>query len=214
MTHPYWPLFDLRLTSADLVLTPLREADLVEVADVMPADVELNPAATRYDVDPGTQRAVVVHQEYWRYYGNWTPQAWRLNFAVRRDGDLLGVQELEGNDFPVLRTVDTSSWLVAEARGTGVGKRMRRAVLALAFGPLEAEAAVTSAWHDNTASLGVSRSIGYRPNGVSLLARDGGADTLVHLRMTREEWLETGAAAEVTVEGFETCRPFFGLASG
>jgi RimJ/RimL family protein N-acetyltransferase len=213
VTHPYWPLFDLRLTNGDLVLTPLREADLAEVADVLPADVELNPAATRYALEPAVQRGVVVHQEYWRYYGTWRPQEWRLNFAVRRNGDLLGLQELEGNDFPVLRTVDTSSWLVAEARGTGTGKRMRRAVLALAFGPLEAQAAVTSAWHDNTSSLGVSRSIGYRPNGVSVMGREGEADTLVHLRMTREQWLETGAAAEVTIEGFEPCRPFFGLGS-
>jgi RimJ/RimL family protein N-acetyltransferase len=88
---------------------------------------------------------------------------------------------------------------------------MRRAVLALAFGPLEAQAAVTSAWHDNTASLGVSRSIGYQPNGESFLARDGRADTLVHLRMTRERWLATGAGEDVTVEGFEPCRPYFGL---
>ena len=110
-----------------------------------------------------------------------------------------------------LRTVDTSSWLVPQARGSGIGKRMRQAVLALAFGPLEARAAITSALHDNLASLGVSRSIGYRPNGESFLARGDGAVTLVHLRMTREQWDATGAAREVTIEGFEPCRPFFGL---
>jgi RimJ/RimL family protein N-acetyltransferase len=130
---------------------------------------------------------------------------------VRRDGELLGLQELEGNDFVLLRTVDTSSWLVQSARGSGVGKAMRRAVLALAFGPLEARAAVTSAWHDNHGSLGVSRSIGYRPNGESLMARDGGVDTLVHLRMTREQWDATGAAVGVEIDGFEPCRPYFGL---
>lgn len=210
MTHTYWPLLDLRITSGDLVLAPLTEADLGEVVAVMPDDVELNPSATTYAVDGRTQRGVVVHQEYWRYYGTWSPTEWRLNFAVRRDGELLGVQELEGNDFPTLRTVDTSSWLVAATRGTGVGKRMRRAVLALAFGPLGARAAVTSAWHDNHASLGVSRSIGYRPNGESFLARGDGVDTLVHLRMTRAQWLETGSP-DVTIEGFEPCRPFFGM---
>ena len=211
MTHQHWPLLDLRLTTGDLVLAPLVEADLAEVTDRLPADVELNPDATTFHVDEATQRGVVVHQEYWRYYGTWSPTAWRLNFAVRRDGELLGLQELEGNDFPTLRTVDSSSWLVAAARGSGIGKRMRRAVLALAFGPLEARAAITSALQDNLASLGVSRSIGYRPNGESLLARGDGADTLVHLRMTREQWEATGAASEVTIEGFEPCRPFFGL---
>lgn len=213
MTHPWWPLLDLRLRTGDLELSPLVEADLTQLVERLPDDVELNPGATTYDVDDRTQRGVVLHQEYWRYYGTWTPRTWRLNFAVRRAGELVGLQELQGDDFPTLRTVDTSSWLVHAARGTGVGKAMRRAVLALAFGPLGALAAITSAWHDNHASLGVSRSIGYRPNGESFLARDGVADTLVHLRMTRDDWLGTGAAADVTIENFDPCQPFFGLDS-
>jgi RimJ/RimL family protein N-acetyltransferase len=210
-TSRWWPLLDLRLRTGDLVLAPLQEPDLAEAAELLPPDVELNPSAPAYDLDTSTSRGVVLHQEYWRYYGTWSVEAWRLTFAVRRGSDLLGLQELEGNDFVRLRTVDTSSWLVADARGTGIGKAMRRAVLALAFGPLEARAAITSAWHDNLGSLGVSRSIGYQPNGESFMARGDGVDTLVHLRMTREQWEATGAAAEVTVEGFEPCRPYFGL---
>ena len=151
----------------------------------------------------------MVHQEYWRSYGNWTVDAWRFQLAARRDGELLGLQELEGNDFPRLRTVDTSSWLVAAARGRGLGKAMRRAVLSLAFDHLGAEAAITSAWHDNHTSLGVSRALGYRPNGESFLARDDGIDTLVHLRMLRTDWLASDGSVGVTVEGFDVCRPWF-----
>ena len=214
MTHAYWPLLDLRLTSGDLELTPLVEADLAEVVRLMPADLELNPTATRFAVDESTHRGIVVHQEYWRSYGTWTTQAWRFQLAVRRDGELLGLQELEGNDFPTLRTIDTSSWLVTGARGQGLGKAMRRAVLALAFDHLGAEAAITSAWHDNTASLGVSRSLGYRDNGVSSLARGDGVDTLVHLRMTRADWQAAGGAPDVRVEGVEAALPLFGLPGG
>jgi RimJ/RimL family protein N-acetyltransferase len=210
-TSLWWPLHDLRLHTADLVLSPLTEAELDEAARLQPLDLELDPSATTYDLDEVTGRGVVLHQSYWRNFGTWSPEAWRLLFTVRRDGELLGLQELEGNDFVLLRTVDTSSWLVQSARGSGIGKAMRRAVLALAFGPLEARAAVTSAWHDNHGSLGVSRSIGYRPNGESLMARDGAADTLVHLRMTRQDWDATGAAADVEIDGFEPCRPYFGL---
>ena len=211
MTHPYWPLLDLRLTSGDLELTPLVEADLAEVVQLVPADLELNPNATRFAVDDRTHRGVVVHQEYWRSYGTWSTQAWRFHLAVRRDGELLGLQELEGNEFPTLRTVDTSSWLVESARGAGIGKAMRRAVLALAFDHLGARAAITSAWHDNHASLGVSRSLGYRPNGESLLARGDGVDTLVHLRMTLEDWRSAGGAPDVTVTGVPEALPLFGL---
>ena len=211
MTHQHWPLLDLRITVDDLVLTPLVEDELAEVVRVMPADLELNPHATRFDVPDGVHRAVVVHQEYWRSYGNWTVDAWRFHLAARRDGELLGLQELEGNDYPTLRTVDTSSWLVPSARGTGLGKAMRRAVLSLAFDHLGALAAITSAWQDNHASLGVSRSLGYRPNGESFLARDGGVDTLVHLRMTRDDWVATGGSTGIKVDGVEACRPWFGI---
>jgi RimJ/RimL family protein N-acetyltransferase len=81
----------------------------------------------------------------------------------------------------------------------------------MAFDHLGAEAAITSAWHDNTASLGVSRSLGYRDNGVSSLARGAGVDTLVHLRMTRADWQAAGGAPDVRVEGVETALPLFGL---
>ena len=211
MTHAYWPLLDLRLRTGDLELTPLVEADLAEVVRLMPADLELNPTATRFAVDDRTHRGVVLHQEYWRSYGTWTSQAWRFHLAVRRDGELLGLQELEGNEFPTLRTVDTSSWLVESARGAGIGKAIRRAVLALAFDHLGAQAAITSAWHDNHASLGVSRSLGYRPNGESSLARGDGVDTLVHLRMTFDDWRSTGGAPDVTATGVPEALPLFGL---
>jgi RimJ/RimL family protein N-acetyltransferase len=211
VTHAYWPLLDLRLNSGDLELAPLVEADLAEVVRLLPADLELNPTATRFAVDEQTHRGVVVHQEYWRSYGTWATQGWRFHLAVRRDGELLGLQELEGNDFPTLRTVDTSSWLVESARGAGLGKAMRRAVLALAFDHLGALAAITSAWHDNHASLGVSRSLGYRPNGESLLARGDGVDTLVHLRMTLDDWRSAGGAPDVTVTGVPEALPLFGL---
>ena len=132
----------------------MTEADLALIADLLPGDVEQDPAAASYEVgDPRTGRGIVAHQSYWRAYGTWRPAAWRLSFVVRAGEEILGVQELEGNDFPTLRTVDTSSFLVPAARGRGYGKQMRRAVLALAFGPLRAQAAITSAWHDNHASL-------------------------------------------------------------
>ena len=126
-------------------------------------------------------------------------------------GHIIGVQELEGNDFPVLRTVDTSSFLLPSARGRGYGKQMRAAVLALAFGPLRARAAITSAWHDNHASLGVSRVLGYRPNGESLHSRGERADVMVHMRLQRADWLASGSAGQIQISGFEACRPLFGL---
>ena len=91
---------------------------------------------------------------------------------------------------------------------------MRRAVLALAFGPLAAEAAVSSAWQDNHASLAVSRALGYRPNGESRHRRDDGVDTMRYLRLTRADWLAGDGAAGVRIEGAEPCLPYFGVEPG
>jgi RimJ/RimL family protein N-acetyltransferase len=213
MTYRYWPLFGLRLATPDLLLRPMAEADLAAIADVLPDDVEQDPASVTYDVgDARTGRGIVSHQSYWKSYGTWRPQAWRLNFVVRAaGGEILGVQELEGNDFLTLRTVDSSSFLIPGARRRGYGKQMRSAVLALAFGPLQARAAITSAWHDNHASLGVSRALGYQPNGESLHAHGDRVDVMTHMRLLRADWLASGAGDQVVISGFEACRPLFGL---
>lgn len=214
MNRSTWPLFDLRLTTADVALRPMAEVDLATVADLMPDDLELNPAATTYPgLDAAKGRRVVVHQEYWQGWGRWSVPSWVLRFVVEVDGRIVGTQTLEGEDFPTLRTVDSASWLVPEVRGRGVGKVMRAAVLALAFGPLKARCAITSAWEDNHASLGVSRAIGYQPNGQHLHRRDDGkgVGSMVHLRLTREDWRASGAGDNVQISGFEACKPYFGV---
>ena len=215
-SHPAWPVLDLVVTTGELQLRPVDEATAFALAELLPADLELDPAAATYALpEPADARGAIALQSHWRAHGNWRPESWRIDFAVRRGGELVGLQELEADNFAQLRTVDSASWLVPAHRGQGVGLAMRTAVLALAFGPLGAGAAITSAWHDNDASLGVSRSLGYRPNGEHFHARGDAVDTMVHLRLTREDWLSGAGAGEcaqhVRVEGFDACRPLFGL---
>jgi RimJ/RimL family protein N-acetyltransferase len=122
---------------------------------------------------------------------------------VLRDGEPIGLQALEGKDFPVRREVDTHSWLVTAARGLGHGKAMRAAVLSLAFDHLGATAAVTEAVADNSASLGVSRSLGYVDSGTEERA-DG--RVMQHLRL--DSW---ASPEPVHVEGLAECLPLLGL---
>jgi RimJ/RimL family protein N-acetyltransferase len=209
-----WPLAGLRLRCREVSLRPVREADLPTLADMLPADFEQDP---RLELFPGlsdreNQRRL-FHQGYWRSLGTWSPSSWALHFAVAYHGALVGVQTLEGEDFPVLRTVDSASWLVPEVRGQGLGVAMRTAVLGLSFDHLGAVAAVSSAVAGNAASLGVSRRIGYADNGVGLIAVPGGAvEELRHLRLTAEAWRAAGHGRAVTVEGVAPCLPWFGLA--
>jgi RimJ/RimL family protein N-acetyltransferase len=205
MAHPYWPVFDIRLTTSDLTLRPMTEADLDPLADIRPADVESDPRL------PDLGAGAATHQSYWSALGSWRPDSWRLPFVVHIGQTLAGVQELEAEDFAVLRTVDSSSWLVRAWRGQGHGKAMRLAVLALAFDALGAEVAETSAWCDNVASLAVSRALGYNDNGVRRHAHGDRVDDMRRLRMTRTTWLTHHAGSGVRVEGVDACRRWFGI---
>ena len=212
MGNHYWPMFDLSLTTPDLFLRHLRETDLASLAAILPDDAEQDPASTSYPgLDGDRNRGVIVHQDYWRARGTWRPESWALSFGVFRDGELVGFQGLEGDDFARLRTVDSSSFLVRAARGQGLGKQMRAAVLGLAFGGLGARFAITSAWTDNHASLSVSRALGYVDNGLSSHRRGETEGEMAHLRLTRDEWLRSGWGDRVAVAGVEECLPFFGL---
>jgi len=205
-------MFDLRLTTPDLELRHLTETDLSPLAAIIPEDAWQDPSSTSYPgIDPARARGIVAHQDYWRARGNWRPESWALSFGVFRKGELLGYQGLEGDDFATLRTVDSSSFLTQAVRGKGFGKQMRAAVLTLAFGALGARFAITSAWSDNYASLGVSRAVGYMDNGVTAQRRGETAGEMIHLRLTRERWLTSGWAERMTVEGVDECMPFFGL---
>ena len=70
------------------------------------------------------------------------------------------------SSFAETRTVSTGSWLKQSAQGQGLGTEMRAAVVLYAFDFLQAEVAESEAMDFNTASLGVSRSLGYQPNGI------------------------------------------------
>lgn len=133
MSSPWWPLADLRLTTPELDLRPMTEADLPSLVAILPDDLDQNPAAVRFDVARRTQRAVTMVQSYWVSRGSWRPDAWNLMFAVCREGSLVGAQSLEAEDFAALRTVDSWSFLDTTSRGLGFGKQMRQAILSLAF---------------------------------------------------------------------------------
>jgi RimJ/RimL family protein N-acetyltransferase len=215
MSSADWPLLDLQITpdaSASVRLRTLREVDLPQLAALLPDDSEHDPGAEQFPgLDVERHRQSLVYRSYWRSWGTWSPSSWNLKFAVEHRDKLVGMQSLEAEDFPLLRTVDSSSWLIPDVRGQGVGIAMRRAVLGLAFDHIGAVAAVTSARKENQASLGVSRHLGYRDNGVSLTDSPTGVAELQHMRLTADQWRSSGLGLQVVVDDFEDCRPWFGL---
>jgi RimJ/RimL family protein N-acetyltransferase len=106
--------------------------------------------------------------------------------------------------------VTTSSWLGVDHQSKGYGTEARAGLLTLAFDHLGAQAALTEVFQDNYASQGVSRKLGYAPDGISVDARGGEAVVSDRLRLSREKWNEARQLT-VRVDGMDACRATFGL---
>ncbi|MEJ7584388.1 MAG: GNAT family protein [Acidimicrobiales bacterium] len=131
------------------------------------------------------------------------PSAWE-------DGRLVAQQDVGAECFAVRRTVHTGSWVGRAHQGRGIGKEMRAAVLHFAFAALGAQRAETDAFVDNPASLAVTRSLGYEPNGDGIHDRKGEPVAMLRYAMSRQSW-ERRRHDDISVEGLEPCLTMFGL---
>ncbi|WP_446665003.1 GNAT family N-acetyltransferase [Flexivirga sp. B27] len=207
-----WPFDDLTLIGPDLMLRPVRDNEIGRFAELLPDDFDLDPTYPPLpELPPGNDRARRFAQSVWRHRGCWSVDDWALDFGIWRHDQPVGIQTLEGTDFPTERTVDTASWIAKPFRGKGFGIRARASVLAFAFEQLGAEQAVSSAVTTNQASLGVSRHLGYRDTGVRPHDTGDRIVDLQHLALSREDWAASDARISLEINGFDACRPFFGL---
>lgn len=203
---PVWPLFDLRLRTANLELRLPTQDEALALTAEAPVDLETDPSWPAVD---GADQPIAtsVLQWYWRALGTWKAEHWRLPLAVWFEGRAIGFQEIEAERFNRLRTVDTSSWLVDELRGRGLGQEMRAAVLGLAFDHLGADFAVSSAWASNGSSLGVSSALGYEKNGWVLHEHHDRTDRMQRVVLGRDRW--DSSRWPVSIENLAPCLPWF-----
>jgi len=210
----YWPLFGLR------IVTPLLEIRLADDDDVFALVDEIvegvhDPSTMPFNVgwtdipSPRLERESL--QWFWRQRAQWGPDNWTFSGAVIVDGHAVGVQDLSADNFAILRTVRTGSWLGMRHQGRGIGKEMRAAILHLAFAGLGAVEANSGAWHDNARSLNVSDALGYEINGEDVGLRRGSAERQVRLRLTRDSW-QYKRRDDIRLVGLEDCLELFGAA--
>jgi RimJ/RimL family protein N-acetyltransferase len=209
----HWPLFELRVRTPRVELR-YPDDDLLDALLAVAAEGIHDPAVMPFqhpwtDRPPGDFERGFL-QFHWRNRGSWEPAAWSFDLAVIVDGDPVGMQGMVAADFARLRSFETGSWLGQAHQGRGIGKAMRAAILHLGFAGLGAEVATTGAWEDNHASLGVTRALGYRPNGERYELRRGERARQLRFVMKRAEW-EPGRRDDIVVEGIDACRPLFGI---
>jgi RimJ/RimL family protein N-acetyltransferase len=213
VTHPAWPLFDLRLRTGNLELRLPTQDELVELLELAKAGIhppEEMPFGFAWTDQPSPEFDRNFFQFHLGQVSSWRPSEWSLPLGVWVEGEIAGIQEVSATNFAVLRTILTGSWLGQAFQGRGTGKLMRQAMLALAFDHLDAEVAESAGFFDNPASMGVSRSIGYRENGIGRLAPRGVARDTQRFRMTRDDW-RARPRPEVVVEGLGPCLELFGV---
>ena len=128
---------------------------------------------------------------HWGRRSATTPEKWDLAFAVLLDGRVVGSQAVHTRDFPVLRELNTGSYLARHAQGGGLGTRMRAMVLELSFGHFGAEWATSGFVEGNERSRRVSARLGYAADGTELLGGVRAMEAVKsrRLRLSRKRWL-------------------------
>ncbi|KAB2591721.1 GNAT family N-acetyltransferase [Streptomyces arboris] len=213
MSHRYWPLHGLRIRTPRLELRLPDEALLDELASVGAGGVhapDRMPFIVPWTDGEPDEVGRATYQHVLGTIAGWTAQNWHLSLAVLHDGKVVGRQDVMGREFGVRREVMTGSWLGLPHQGRGIGTEMRAGALHLAFEGLGARYAVSDARTDNAGSLGVSRRLGYEPDGLQIEVIRGEAVTLQRLRLDRAGW-EKHRSVHVTVEGLDACRADFGV---
>lgn len=136
-----------------------------------------------------------------------------LNLSVFHTGVVVGQQSIGAHELATVGEVHTGSWLGQDHQGHGIGTEMRAAVLHLAFAGLSAAEATSGAFEDNPASAAVSRTLGYRPDGITRRVVRGKLATDQRMRLTRADW-ERHRSIAVTVDGLAPRLRMFGAAAG
>lgn len=148
---------------------------------------------------------------FWRSRADTTTESWHLNLAAHDEtGQLIGLCSLDAEEFRTHRTATTGSWLGRQFQGRGLGREMRQAALHLLFAGLHGERAATRAWHDNQASLRITRSLPYTQDGAVQEQRRDRPDTMLAFSMNRSHW-QTIRRNDIELAGIEPIVDLLGI---
>jgi RimJ/RimL family protein N-acetyltransferase len=215
MRTPHWPLFGLVVRTPRLELRYPDDGLIAKLATLTSEPIH-DPGTMPFSIPwtdlPAGEIERQALQHFWRGRATWSPTNWTCLMAVVVGGEVVGAQDMLASSFAVTKTIKTGSWLTQSRQREGIGKEMRAAILHLGFAGLGAERALTAAYHDNLPSLGVTRALGYEPNGETVEPRRDGADRQLHFVLTRERWWER-RRDDIEIEGLEPCLEMFGVAT-
>jgi RimJ/RimL family protein N-acetyltransferase len=212
MTQAVWPLAGLAVVTPRLALHYITDdlgAHLALLAARGIHDPATMPFSTPWTDVPSPELERNTMRFYWRNRIETTVEHWDLNLAAVVKEVTVGMCSIEADAFPARRTAETGSWLGRAYQGQGFGREMREAALHLIFAGFDADQATTQAWHDNRASLGLTRSLPYTHTGTSRLPRRGRRETLLAFTMTSKQWA-TLRRNDIQLHGIDEARAQLG----
>lgn len=217
-----YPPYGLTISSGALTMRVLRDDDIPELVDLIASGVQVPGLPMPFIRDwhagplaPGTPDGFPTTSLawWWTQRASFAPENWKMALAVRLDGELVGMQDMNATDFPHTRSVETGSWLGLRHQGKGVGTLMRQLVVGFAFDELGATACHSGYVSGNEASAAVSRKVGYSDNGLRHITQtiDGKKMPVMEyqVRVTPESY--NRPSQDVTVQGAEQLRNFLGI---
>lgn len=203
-----WPLACLQVLTPRLTLRYVTDELAAELATLAARGIH-DPATMPFsepwtDVpSPELERNCLRY--YWRNRAETSPERWNLDLAVVAGESVVGSCSIHAEDFPHRRSLMTGSWLGRAYQGHGLGREMRQALLHLIFAGFDADVAVTRAWHDNAASLGVTRSLPYTETGTVTDLRRDCPDTMIEFAMVPGQWAGI-RRSDIRLAGIEPAR--------
>jgi len=210
--HPYWPMFDLRVRTPRLLLRLPDDGELIDLARLVEAGIH-SPDYMPFTIPWTDHRPPELGRKFmqwhWRARARWSPRSWQLHLVAFEDGRLVGAQDLEADDFGVLRTVSGGVWVARADQGRGLAREMREAVLHLAFAGLGARASVATTFDDNTAAMALVRGLGYADNGTEPAVRRGQPGRCQRFQLDRAGW-ERIRRDDIAIECLDPCLPLLG----
>lgn len=207
----HFPVFGLEVRTPLLTLRFPDDEDLVDLAELGARGVHdggTMPFTVPWTrIEPPFQQRNTL-QYFWTQRSTLQGDAWNLPLVTVVDGQVVGCQGVFTTAWEA-RVVETGSWLGRQFQGQGIGTEMRRAVLHLAFDGFGAHRATTSAFADNPSSLGVTRAVGYRPNGDDVVVRDRVGAGLRRFVMDRSDF-DRIRRTDIEVVGADAVAKLFG----
>ncbi|MCH8563382.1 GNAT family N-acetyltransferase [Nesterenkonia sp. LB17] len=221
-----WPPFGLRIQSARIELRVVRETDFPAYVDAATSGVtqtSRNPFRHARNEQEAAGLPKSALPRLWSTRSEIGPDQWSLMLGIflkgagsaegcltQEPGELIGMRDCRAEDWSVLRTIGSGSWLRADRQGQGLGTEAHAAMLLWAFDHFGAEYAESGASTWDERSRRVAETLGYFTAGTRRVPdAHGEKSEWEHMfRLPKNDLLRPPWQIQVT--GNDRLRGFFG----